>query len=574
MRQHEGSIADGAYDNVRHKRTSARAIAAGLSLLLLIRLAPIAIAAESSAKPPSANQFPLSTELTVLERDLTSGDYRAVLATMIPTDLEAEWQRVATSDNYLVFAEQHGGAAKIASDPSLKSAYDRRRQIADKFLGLIRDAYAKRRRRPPFDDAKKLETALRSAGRYSRGAGPANSIAVRAILPAPGAERQWPRLRGPDGQGTTFDTEMPLHWGPQDNVIWKSEIPGRGNSSPVIWDDRIFITTASDDGQERKILCYARPDGKLLWQRAAPSAAARETLYKKNTFASSTPVTDGQRVIAFFGNNGLLCVDLDGHQKWHVDLGLFPTMHGPGTSPVIYKDEVICIQYQNHGKSLFAAFDKRSGAELWRRDAENATSWSTPVVVHIGDRDQLVYNGAGYIAGYDPLTGKEIWRATGTSQEAIPTVVVGGGLLYSASGRNGPTMAIRPGGPGDITETNVVWRNLRGGPHVPSPLYHEGRVYIVNDTGIATCIDAADGRTVWQHRLRGRFSMSPIIAEGRILVTSEEGRSTILQAGDTFQVIAENDLDEPVLATPALLGGRLYFRSASHLWCVGSRGAK
>jgi outer membrane protein assembly factor BamB len=575
MRHHEGSIAPGVIDDkFANNRTPVPALTAVGLAVILTGFAAISAAGDSSAQPPAANQYPLSTELAVLERDLSSGDYRAVLATMIPTDLEAEWQRVATADNYLVFAEQHGGAAKIAGDAALKAAYDHRRQIADKFLALIREAYAKRRRRPPFDDAKKLETALRSGGLHARGAGQTNSIAVHAILPAPGAERQWPRLRGPDGQGTTFDTEMPLHWGPHENIIWKIEIPGRGNSSPVIWDERIFITTASDDGKERKIVCYARPGGRLLWQYAAPNPPAQETLYKKNTFASSTPVTDGQRVIAFFGNSGLVCVDLDGHQKWHADLGLFPTMHGPGTSPVLYKNEVICIQFQNYGKSLFAAFDKRTGAELWHRDAEHATSWSTPVVVRIGDRDQLVYNGADHIAGYEPQTGKELWRVTGSSSEAIPTIVVGGGLLYSASGRNGPTMGIRPGGSGDITETNVVWRNLRGGPHVPSPLYHEGRVYIVNDTGIATCIDAADGRTLWQHRLRGRFSMSPIIAEGRILVTSEEGRSTILQAGDAFQVLAENDLDEPVLATPALLGGRLYFRSASHLWCVGSGGGK
>ena len=381
-------------------------------------------------------------------------------------------------------------------------------------------------------------------------------------------------MRGPDGQGTTFDTDLPLHWGPNENVVWKVDIPGRGNSSPVVWDDRIFITTASADGKERKIVCYARPDGKLLWQASAPASAARESLYTKNTFASSTAVTDGQRVIAFFGNGGLLCVDFDGHQQWHVDLGLFPTMHGPGTSPVLYKDEVICIQYQTLGKSLFAAFDKRTGARLWQQERENAACWSTPVVVRIGDRDQLIYNGSGLIAGYEPDTGKELWRVTGTSREAIPTVVVGGGLLISASGRNGPTMGIRPGGRGDLTETNIAWRNLRGGPHVPSPLYYEGRIYIVNDTGIATCIDAMDGRTVWQHRLRGRFSMSPIVAEGRILVTSEEGRSTIFQAGDTFQVVAENDLQEPVLATPALLGGRLYFRTASHLLCVGGNAAK
>jgi outer membrane protein assembly factor BamB len=578
MRHHEGSIADGVIvSQFECRRTALAALATVKVVVLLSGVATSALAGDASAKPVADSQYPLSKELAVLERDLTSGDYRAVLATMIPTDLEAEWQRVATADNYLVFAEQHGGEAKMTADPVLKSAYERRRQTAYKFLGLIREAYAKRRRRSPFDDVTKLQTALRSAGRRSRVAESVNSVAVHAILPAPGAERQWPRLRGPDGQGTTFDSVLPLHWGPHENIVWTTDIPGRGNSSPVVWDDRIFVTTGSDDGKERKILCFARRDGRLLWQQAAPSPSAREGLYKKNTFASSTPVTDGQRVIAFFGNSGLLCVDLEGHQKWHVDLGLFPTMHGPGTSPVLYKDEVICIQYQNHGKSLFAAFDKRTGAELWRRDSEHATSWSTPVVVRIGDRDQLVYNGASYIAGYDPQNGKEIWRVTGTSSEAIPTVVVGGGLLYSASGRNGPTMGIRPIGTGDITETSVMWRNLRGGPHVPSPLYHErryheGRVYIVNDTGIATCIDAADGRTVWQHRLRGRFSMSPIIAEGRILVTSEEGRSTILQAADTFQVLAENDLDEPVLATPALLGGQIYFRTASHLLCVGSGG--
>ena len=400
-----------------------------------------------------------------------------------------------------------------------------------------------------------------------------DAVTLRTVMPAPGAERQWPRLRGPDGQGSTFDTQLPLHWGPAENIVWKTEIAGRGNSSPVIWDERIVITAASEDGKTRNLLCYSRRDGRLLWTHAAPVSAARESLYTKNTFASSTAVTDGQRVIAFFGNGGLVCVDMEGHAQWHVDLGLFPTMHGPGTSPVLYKNMVIVIQYQTRGKSLFAAFDKRTGAKLWQKDRENAACWSTPVVLHSVDHDELVYNGSNYLAGYQPETGRELWRVAGTTHEAIPTVVVGKGLLISASGRNGPTMGIRPGGRGDVTETNVVWRNPRGGPHVPSPLYHDGRVYIVNDTGIATCLDAADGHVIWQHRLRGRFSMSPIEAEGRILVTSEEGRSTIFQAGDSFQVLAENDLDEPVLATPALLAGRLYFRSAHHLWCVGGGAA-
>lgn len=250
------------------RRKAVAALATVRVVVLLAGLATAAIAGDASSKPAAESQYPLSNELAVLERDLTSGDYRAVLATMIPTDLEAEWQRVATADNYLDFAEQHGGEAKLTADPALKVAYERRRQAADKFLGLVREAYAKRRRRPPFDDAAKLETALRSAGRRSRGGESANSVAVHAILPAPGAERQWPRLRGPDGQGTTFDTELPMHWGPHENVVWKTEIPGRGNSSPVVWDDRIFITTGSDDGKERKILCFAS-------RRATPLATGR-----------------------------------------------------------------------------------------------------------------------------------------------------------------------------------------------------------------------------------------------------------------------------------------------------------
>jgi outer membrane protein assembly factor BamB len=526
-------------------------------------------AANAAKREDATDKYPLSTELKVLERDLSNPDYRTVLATMIPTDLAAEWQRVATSDNYLAFAEQHGGPLKVLADPTLRVAYERRKRIADSFLTMIREAYSKRHIKPGFDNGTRLEQALRSTlsqGKENRTAAP---IALRAVLPAEGAEHQWPRLRGPDGQGTAPEAQMPLHWSPTENIVWKTEISGSGNSSPVVWNDRIFITSASADGASRKILCYSRGQGKLLWEHAAGPSAGKEWVYRKNSYASSTVVTDGQRVIAFFASSGLVCVDFDGHEQWHVDLGAFPTMHGAGASPLLYRNEVICIQYQSKGKSLFAAFDKRTGAKLWQHDRPNAMCWSTPVVIRVGDRDDLVYNGSDNLIGYDPEKGTERWRVSGTSGEAIPTVVVGGGLLFSASGRNGPTMAIRPHGSGDLTATAIVWRNLRGGPHVPSPLYSEGRLYIVNDTGIATCLDAADGRTIWQHRLRGRFSMSPIGCRDRILVTNEDGHSTIFKAADTFAELAECDLDEPVLATPALVNDRLYFRSASHLWCIG-----
>jgi outer membrane protein assembly factor BamB len=534
-------------------------------------LALIALAASHPALLPAAEPYPLSTELAVLERDLTSADYRAVLATMIPTDLEAEWQRVATPDNYRGFADEHGGPDKLKADSALKAAYDRRKRIADGFLALMRGAYEKRKRSPPFEDAAALEAVLRSAATRAKGGELTARVAVRVLMPAEGAENQWPRLRGADGQGNASKAELPLHWGPDDNIAWKVSISGRGNSSPVVWGNRIFITAASADGSRRTLLCHARDDGRKLWEHDAPPAEARETLYHKNTFASSTPVTDGQRVIAFFGSAGLVCVDMQGRRQWHVDLGPFRTTHGPGASPVLCRDLVICVQYQNQDQTLFAAFDKQTGQKRWQHDQPGAMCWSTPVVLRVGDHDELVYNGSNHIAGYDPATGKEIWRVAGTSREAIPTVVTGGGLLFSASGRNGPTLAIRPGGRGDVTATHVVWRNLRGGPHVPSPLYHDRRLYIVNDTGIATCLDAATGKTVWQNRMRGRFSMSPVESGGRLLVTNEDGLSTILKAGDRFEVLAENDLGEAVLATPALVGGRLYFRSAEHLWCVGGR---
>jgi hypothetical protein len=525
---------------------------------------------DRATKADTPEKYPMSTELRVLERDRSNPDYRTVLATMIPTDLAAEWQRVATLDNYLAFADRHGGLEKVLADPTLRAAYERRKKIADLFLAMIREAYAKRNIKPVFDNGGRLEQALRSILSQRERTATAAPISVRALLPAEGAEHQWPRLRGPDGQGTADDARMPLHWSPTENVVWKTEVAGRGNSSPVIWNDRIFITSASADGTSRKILCYSRANGRLQWEHAVGPPVGKEWLYRKNTYASSTPVTDGQRVIAFFASSGLVCVDFDGHEQWHVDLGAFPTMHGAGTSPLLYRNEVICIQYQSKGKSLFAAFDKQTGKKLWQRDRENAMCWSTPVVLRVGEHDELVYNGSDHLIGYDPGTGVEQWRVSGTSGEAIPTVVVGGGFLFSASGRNGPTMAVRPGGTGDLTATHVVWRNLRGGPHVPSPLYHDGRLYIVNDTGIATCLDAADGHTIWQHRLRGRFSMSPVGCRDRILVTNEDGHSTIFKAADRFEVLAESDLDEPVLATPALVSDRLYFRSAGHLWCIGS----
>lgn len=535
---------------------------------------------------------PLGLASQVLERDVANRDYLDVLATMIPTDLAAEWQRVATPDNYQLFAAEHGGREKVAADPVLLAAYERREKIAAAFLALLREAYAKKKIKPPFDDPAALTAALASAKK--RVADPrAPETSLRLLMPVEGAEKQWPAFRGPSGQGLVFDADIPFAWSDAENILWRAKLPGRGNSSPVVWGSRLFITAeseprgpaagldAKDQAPERLLLCYSLGEktaagetiepGRLLWKYAAPQPKKHETLYWKNTLASSTPVTDGERVIAFFGNAGLVCYDLQGNRLWHADLGEFPIMHGPGSSPVLYQNLVIVIQDQNQGQSLCAAFDKRSGKEVWRKPRKQSMGWSSPVLMRVGDRDELIFNGSNEIVSYDPRTGAELWRAAGTSIESIPMIVSGGGLLFSTSGRNGPIFALRPGGSGEVTTSHVLWRHERGGPHVPTPAYHDGRLYIVSDTGIVTCLDAKTGDTLAQKRLRGRFSASPQVVGDKLLLLNETGTMYVATATPEVRVVRENNLRATTLATPAILGGKLYFRTETEIICVGRK---
>jgi outer membrane protein assembly factor BamB len=279
-------------------------------------------------------------------------------------------------------------------------------------------------------------------------------------------------------------------------------------------------------------------------------------------------VTDGQRVIAFFGNSGFVCYDMNGQLLWKQHIGYFTTTHGPGTSPVIYRDKIIFIQDQNRGESVFMALDKQPGRKLWQHDRREAMCWANPVIVRVNGHDELIYNGSFHVKGYNPDTGVQLWSLAGPTREAIPMIVTGEGLIFSASGRNGTILAIHPGGKGDITRTHLCWLNERGGPHVPSPVYHQGRLYLVSDTGVTMCLKAASGDIIWQERLKGRFSMSPIIAGDKLILINEKGLAYILQAGDTLSILAKNDLGEDTLATPAVLGGRIYIRSASNLYCI------
>jgi hypothetical protein len=389
------------------------------------------------------------------------------------------------------------------------------------------------------------------------------------------AARYWTRWRGPSGQGLAVGSGYPDTWSATENVLWRTAVPGRGHSSPIIWRNQILLTTAHNDGRV-SVLSFNRTTGRQEWEAVSPDRT-NEALHNKNSHASPTAVTDGQRVYASFGNKGLMAVSMDGKVLWHRSLGTFNNYHGTAGSPLLYKDRLIL--YQDHaggsqGGAFVAAFDAASGKPLWRTPRDGTVGWGTPIAIRAGDRDEIVVSGQRQVVSYDPDSGRELWRCRGNTFEVIPTPVVGSGLIFCSSGRAGPTLAIRPGGSGDVTSTHLAWSSPRGSPFVPSPLLLEGQLYIVNDmAAIATSFEATTGKVLWQGRLGVArpegFSASPVAADGKIFFTNDDGETFVLRAGPAFELIRVNALGSPVLASPALVDGRWYFRTDRELVAIG-----
>jgi outer membrane protein assembly factor BamB len=514
------------------------------------------------------HKYPLDPQLAVLARDISSEQYRKlVLEKMLITDLAAEWQRVATADNAESFLDKHGGKDKVLADPNLKRAYERRLQIRNDFLDLMRQGYKRYKKAPPFDQGVKAELA----GTLTKSIA-APVVTVTPVLPCPGAEHNWPRFRGPSGQGEAVGAAPPAEWdNAGKNVLWRTHVPNHGNSSPVVWGDRIFVTSANDKGGDRAVHCYDRNDGHLRWTAPVPARVPEPSVRDKNGFATSTPVTDGERVIAFLGSCGLVCFDFAGHLQWQYADFKVRSTHGTGSSPLLYEDLVILIQDQSQADSVFLALNKRTGKVAWQAERDHAMTWSTPVIVRVAGRDELVMAGKNTVKGYDPQIGRELWSLDGPTEEVIPNIVVGPHLLYSASGRNGPILALRPGGNGDVTETHLTWRTVRVGPHVPSPVLVNGRLYTANDTGVFTCLDAATGKLVYTERVNDHFSASPVTAGDLIWFAAESGTTYVVRATDHFEPIAVNKLDSPILASPAAIDGTLILRTRDELLCIGGK---
>ena len=387
--------------------------------------------------------------------------------------------------------------------------------------------------------------------------------------------RFWPRWRGPSGQGLVAPGKYVNRWSPTTNVKWRVKLPGSGNSSPIVWGDRIYLTAAQQGGARLSLVALYRADGRGLWETMVPQDGVVH-VHQKNGHASATPVTDGRMIYASFGRHGLVAFDTSGKIVWHRRFGPIDNYHGPAGSPVLYKDRIFL--YQDHQgstaqKAFVAAFDAKTGNTIWETPRSQTVGWGSPIVLNAGTRDELVVNSQQRVTAYDPATGKELWTVRGMTFEVIPTPVVGEGLVFASSGRAGPTYAIRPGGNGDVTGTHVAWSTPKGSPFVPSAVVHEGLLYLVNDMqSILTVYEAKTGALVYQGRMgvarREGFSASPVIVNNELFFTNDDGETFVVKAGREFRLLHTNTLGERTLASPALVDGIWYWRTAGHLLAI------
>lgn len=427
----------------------------------------------------------------------------------------------------------------------------------------------------------------------------------------PVGSANWPSFRGEHAAGVAEGQNLPERWNGETGlgVRWKTAVPGLAHSSPIIWRDRVFVTTAvssrdkatfkpglygagdaSDDRsvQRWRIYCLDKKTGRILWEQTAFEGAPREKRHIKSTYASSTPATDGRYVIAFFGSQGLYAYDMNGKFVWKKDLGVLnvgaydaPDYEwGTASSPIIHEDLVI-VQCDTQGESFLLAADLKTGKTVWRTQRKELPSWGTPTIVRSAKRVELVTNGSNFIRGYNPKTGEELWWLGGSSKITAPTPIVADGLILVASGRRpeAPIFAIRAGSSGDLTlaageatNKSVAWSKQQRGPYMPTLLHYRGLVYVLNNNGVIDCYDLPTGKEIYRERIPHKgsgFSASPVAADGKIYLSSEDGEMFIVRAGSKFELLGSNPMGELLMATPALSEGSMYVRGQHHVFAIG-----
>lgn len=427
---------------------------------------------------------------------------------------------------------------------------------------------------------------------------PAVLLPFAALADGPRDERYWAQWRGPLDTGVATRADPPVEWSESENVKWKTALPGAGHSSPVVWDDRLFLTTAIPHGEEVDppaglrpgahdnilkvramkfvVLAVSRADGKILWQTTVRDAVPHEGHHDTGSFASASPITDGERVYAFFGSNGLYCLGFDGKVVWEKDLGDMHSKHGhgEGSSPALFGDTLV-VNWDHEGPSFIVALDKRTGKERWRKERDEPTSWSSPhVVVHDG-KPQVVVSATNRIRSYDLASGELLWECGGLSNNVVAGPVSQDGIVVCGSSYEKQViLGIKlDGAQGDLTGTKqVAWIKRRDTPYVPSLLLHDGLVYFLRHyQGVLTCLDAKTGEEVYARaRLAGidNIYSSPVAAQGRIYITTLGGSTLVFRAGPNPEALALNQLDDSFSASAALAGKELFLRGRQSLYCI------
>jgi outer membrane protein assembly factor BamB len=434
-------------------------------------------------------------------------------------------------------------------------------------------------------------------------------LAAPGQLHAASGDEQWPQFRGPNAAGVGTNANLPDTWSATENVAWKTDLPGRSWSSPIVWGNRVFLTAVVNLGESEapkkglylggerptpaksehlwKVLCLDLATGRLQWEKTVYQGVPKTPIHLKSSYGAETPVTDGDCVYALFGNVGVFAFTLEGREVWSKRLEPRKTRYGWGTaaSPVLHGGRLFIVN-DNEDRAELLALDAKTSRELWRVDRDEKSNWATPFIWDNGRRTELITPGSRAVRSYD-LDGNLLWSLRGMSGIVIPAPLAGGGLLFVSSGYVGdklrPLYAIRPGAGGDITlepgETGnefIAWSNPVAGPYNPSPLFYEGRLYVLYDRGQVSCLDAGTGRVLYDHERLPKglaFTSSPWAAGGRIFCLNEDGVCFVLRAGDRFELLHTNALadDDMCMATPALVGDRLLIRTAARIYCIRAK---
>lgn len=402
----------------------------------------------------------------------------------------------------------------------------------------------------------------------------------------------WPGWRGPSGDGISSEKNLPIRWSKTENIAWRKPIAGEGHSSPVVWGDRVFLTTSLTEENERRLLCLNRLDGKTVWERVVLKSAP-ETIHRLNSRASGTPATDGKHIYVTFmlakgdmviapnvasermitpGRIVVAAYDFAGNEKWRTEAGDFVSAHGFNSCPVLFEDLVI-INGDHDGDAYIVALDRKTGKARWRTPRENKTrSYVTPIIRKIGDRTQMILSGSLSVASYDPRTGKRHWILDGPTEQFVASMVYNGEYVFVTGGYpEKHILAIDPKGTGNVTKSHVVWRTNRGAAYVPSPILASDYLLVVADSGIANCFNAKSGDVLWQERLGRGQSASPVVADGIVYFFSKRGVATLVRPGDEFEVVAKNSLDEDISSSPAISQGQIFVRTHEALYCIGKK---